>query len=158
MKNPAARLFIGLGLAAATTVVLAGEFHSVIITSSPLMLNINDEHSLRISNFTQEGGAQRGVVAVTTSAGTTNVMAATVIDPSAVPSSSVLEPINQIVIAGPAQVTVAAVDGAKLFITYRKQLDEQGGTPSSTAPVPTATATATVTATATPTPTPTATP
>ncbi len=135
------------GLLAATLMVgllLGGEFHSQIITSSSLLINVNDGHSLRIWNFTQEGGAQRGVVTVTTTDGTANVLTASIIDTSAPPSPSTLEPINQVVIAGPAQVVVPPVDGATLFITYRKELDEQGGTPSAT-PVPTPTSTPTPT-------------
>jgi hypothetical protein len=149
--------FVSLAVVAtaAATTLRAGEFHSVVITTSPLTLNVNDDHSLRIWNFTQQGGTERALVTVTTSTGTANVLAATIIDPTASPTPGPLEPINQVVIAGPAQVTVTPVADATLFITYRKQLDEQGGTPSSS---PTATATATATPTPTPIPTPTPTP
>jgi len=128
--------------AASASPLRAGEFHSVVITTSPLVLNVNDEHSLRIVNFTQQGGTQRALVSVTTSGGTAGVLGATIIDSTASPTPAPLEPINQVVIAGPAQVTVSPVSGATLFITYRRQLDEQGGTTSSTpgsTPTPTAT-------------------
>ena len=141
MKTLVGRMFYAfLATAMAAGLLRAGEFHSQIITTSPLLINVNDEHSLRIWNFTQEGGTQRGVVTVTTSTGTANVLTASIIDASASPSPSPLEPINQVVIAGPAQVTVAPVDGATLFITYRKQLDDESGTPSSkSTPTPTPT-------------------
>lgn len=145
---------LGIGVVSASS-LCAGEFHSAIITSSPLVLNVNDEHSLRIWNFTQQGGTERGLVSVTTSTGTANVLAATIIDSTASPTPAPLEPINQVVIAGPAQVTVSPVAGATLFITYRKQLDEEGGASASSTPVATITPTATPTPTGTPTPTPT---
>jgi hypothetical protein len=146
--------FSGLLIAsvASATLLRAGEFHSVVITTSALTLNVNDDHSLRIWNFTQQGGAARALITVTTSTGTANVLAATIIDATASPTPAPLEPINQVVIAGPAQVIVNPIADATLFITYRKQLDEQGGTPSSS---PTATPTATATPIPTPTPTPT---
>jgi hypothetical protein len=136
-------LYAAVAASIPAAVLLAGEFHSQIITATAtaLVINVNDEHSLRIWNFTQEGGTQRGVVTVTTSTGTANVLTASIINASVSPSPSPLEPINQVVIAGPAQVTVAPVDGT-LFITYRKQLDEESGTPSSTpSPTPTPTPT-----------------
>jgi hypothetical protein len=131
---------------------MGGDFKSAIITSSSLVVNVADEHFLRIWNFTQEGGTQRGVVAVTTNDGTANVLTATIIDSSASSSSSTLEPIDRVVIAGPAQVTVAPVTGATLFITYRRQLDEEAGARAT--PAPSATPTPTPTPTVTPTPTP----
>jgi hypothetical protein len=147
MKTLAARGLVALCLSGTVAFIFAGEFHSVIITTSPLMINVNDDHSLRIWNFTQEGGTQRGVVTVTINGQTVNVLTASIIDTGVSPTPSPLEIVNQVVIAGPAQVAVAPVSGATLFITYRKQLDESSGTPSSTA-----------TPTATPTPTPTPTP
>lgn len=151
MKTWMRILSLAVAVAAAANSLRAGEFHSVVITTSPLTLNVNDEHSLRVLNFTQQGGTERGLVTVTTSTGTANILAATIIDATASPTPAPLEPINQVVIAGPAQVTVSPVANATLFITYRKQLDEQGGTPSSSA---TATATPIPTPTPTPTPTP----
>ena len=127
---------------------MSGDFKSAIITSSPLVVNVPDQHFLRIWNFTQEGGTQRGVVAVTTNDGTANVLTATIIDAGASSGSSMLEPIDRVVIGGPAQVTVAPVTGATLFITYRKQLEEEAGARST--PSPSATPTPTVTPTPTP--------
>jgi hypothetical protein len=155
MKTLTARGLVAFLLSVMVTLGFAGEFHSVIITSSPLVVNVNDDRVLRVWNFTQEGGIQRGVVTVTTSGGTANVLTASIIDASTSSSSSLEEPINKVVIAGPAQVTVSPVTGATLFITYRKELDEANGNPSATVtPTPTATATPTPTATPAPTPTP----
>lgn len=132
----------------------AGDFKSAVITpaGSTLTIPIPDEHYVRIINFTQEGGAQRGVVTVTSNGQTGNVLTAAMISKNAPPSSSVPEPIEKVVIPGPAQVSVAPVDGATLFISYKKYVE-----PAET-PTPSPTPTATATATATPTPTPTATP
>jgi hypothetical protein len=124
------------------SLALGGGFKTEIITSTPLTIDVPDAHFLQIHKFTQEGGGQRGVVSVTTDAGTANVLTASIID-SGAPEFS-----RKITIAGPASVTVAPVSGATLFITYRKMTE---ATPTPT-PTPTATPTPTVTATATPTP------
>jgi hypothetical protein len=132
---------------------------SRIITSSPLMITIPDNHFLKVTNFTQEGGVDRGVVTVTINGQTdqtgqngqtANVLTASRIDSSTGSASqNPPEIINQVRIAGPAQVTVAPVLGATLFITYRKLPNE--GTSSSTTVV---VVSPTPTPTATPTPTP----
>jgi hypothetical protein len=54
---------------------------------------------------------------VTTNDATANVLTATVINSTALPGSFTLEPVNQVVIAGPARITVAPVTGATLFLT-----------------------------------------
>jgi hypothetical protein len=130
------------------SLALAGEFQSNIITpTSPLLtISVPDQHFLRIRSFTQEGGSQRAVVTVTSNGQTSNVLTATMISTSSV-SPEIIEPV---LIAGPADVTVAPVPGATLFITYRKRVQPTG----LTTPTPTPAATATVTPTPTPTPTP----
>lgn len=148
IKSGIGALILSVVLAAGA---IAGEFHSRIITSSPLVLKVPEHHFLRIWTFTQDGGTQRGVVAVSTNTETANVLTATLINSTASATSSSLEPVNQVVIAGPVRITVAPVAGATLFLTYRKENEgEPGPTPTAT-PIPTAT----VTPTATPTPTPT---
>jgi hypothetical protein len=121
---------------------IGGDFKTEIITSAPVTINVPDAHFLQIHKFTQEGGSQRGVVTVTTDAGTANVLTASVIDSGASPpsSSDIQEFSGKITVAGPASVTVVPVSGATLFITYRKIAE--------------ATPTPTPTATPTPTPTP----
>ena len=125
------------------------------------MITVQEDHFLRISNFTQQGGVDRGVVTVTLNDQTANVLTASRVDTvsSGGVSPTPLETINRVVIAGPAQVTVAPVLGATLFITYRKLPEEGKGTTTVViAPTPTPTATPTVTSTPTVTPTPTRTP
>ena len=133
----------------AASFAIAGQFNSRIITSDgdPLTLSVPDRHFLRIATFTQEGGSQRGVVAATANGRTTNVLSAVLIDQA--DASVPPESIKKVLIAGPAQVTIAPVPDATLFITYIRQPN---------GPAPTPTPTATVAPTATPTPTPTATP
>jgi len=162
MKIFFGRFLVAYVLLVATSFVFAGELKSRIITSSPLMITVPDNHFLKITNFTQEGGVDRGVVTVTLTGQngqtdqngqngqTANVLTASRIDSSTGSASqNPPEIINQVRIAGPAQVTVAPVLGATLFITYRKLPNE--GTSSSTTVV---VVSPTPTPTATPTPTP----
>jgi len=182
MKIFAARCLIVLVILAAASFAFANPFKSKITgTSSPLLITVPDDHFLKITNFTQVGGVDRGVVIVTLE-GETNetatVLAATRIDLSTgAAAQNPPETIDRVVVAGPATVTVNPVLGATLFITYRKESNEGGGggggmatpipfvspTPGATAipsifPPPTATATPTATPTPTASPTPTPTP
>src|SRR5438034_4967583 len=65
MKILFGRYLVACVMLGITTFVFAGEFKSRIITSSPLMITIPDNHFLKVSNFTQEGGVDRGVLTVT---------------------------------------------------------------------------------------------
>jgi hypothetical protein len=145
----------------------AGGFKSKIITTSPLTITVPDDRFLKITNFTQEGGTERGVVRVNLggdSGGSTNVLTATRIDFSTgINAQNFPEIGNRVIIAGPAEVRVAPVMGATLLITYRKEPNEGGGgggeepTPVpvvSATPSGTATPSATPSATITPIPTP----
>ena len=153
MKIFAARCLIALVILAAATFAFAGPFKSRIITgtNSALAITVPDDHFLKITNFTQQGGTDRGVVSVTLTgdenSGTANVLTATRIDLSTgTNSQNAPEIINRVIIAGPAQVTVAPVTGATLFITYRKESNEGGGGSNNIvfiSPTPGATATAT---------------
>ena len=161
------RLSIALMLFAAATVAVANPFKSKTITGSDsaLVITVPDDHFLKIANFTQVGGTDRGVVAVTLTGengGSANVLSATRIDLSTGSNSQNFPEIgNRVIIAGPANVTVQPVIGATLFITYRKELNEGaegGGSPTPApitpipilSPTPGVTATPTATATATP--------
>ncbi len=137
-------------LSAASVVFAGGGFKSRIITSSPLTIPVPDDHFLRVRNFTQQGGVDRGVVTVTLNDQSTNVLTASRIDTSSLSTSP--ETMNQVVIAGPAEVTIAPVAGATLFVTYRKEPNEGRG--SSSGPIITPTPTVTPVPTATPTATP----
>ena len=159
MKIFFGRFLIACVLLGAASFVFAGELKSHIITNSPLMITIPDNHFLKVTNFTQEGGVDRGVLTVTLNSQTdqtgqtgqtANVLTASRIDSSTGSASqNPPEIINQVKIAGPAQVTVAPVLGATLFITFRK-LPNEGTSTSTTVVV----VSPTPTPTATPTPTP----
>src|SRR5207247_3457886 len=134
MKTFAARCSIALVILVAASFAFANPFKSRIITgtSSPLVITVPDDHFLKITNFSQQGGTDRGVVAVTLTgdenSGTANVLTATRLDLSTGASSqNSPEIVNRVIIAGPAQVTIAPVTGATLFITYRKESNEGGG-------------------------------
>jgi hypothetical protein len=158
MKMLTARYFVALAFFAAAAVAFANPFKSRIITSSALVITVPDDHFLKITNFTQEGGTDRGVVSVTLTGedgGSANVLSATRIDLSTGSNSQNFPEIgNRVIIAGPADVTVQPVTGATLFISYRKELNEGGGGSPTPVPIfsPTPGVTPTPTATATATP------
>ena len=153
MKIFDARCLIAVVVLAAASSAFANPFKTKIITgtTSALVITVPDDHFLKITNFTQQGGTDRGVVSVTLTgdenSGTANVLTATRIDLSTgTNSQNAPEIINRVIIAGPAQVTVAPVTGATLFITYRKESNEGGGGSNNIvfiSPTPGATATAT---------------
>ena len=108
---------------------------------------------MKITNFTQDGGTDRGVVQVVLpgdqeNGGATNVLTAARIDFSTGSNAqNAPEITNRVTIAGPAIVRIRPVIGAKLFITFRKERDEGsggsgggGGSPTPIPPNPTPTA------------------
>src|ERR1044071_3002292 len=111
-------------------VIFAGEFQSKVITTSPLTIAVPEDRFLRITNFTQEGGTDRGVARVNLSGdadGVANVLTATRIDFSTgINSQNFPEIGNEIIIAGPAAVRVPPVAGATLLISYRKEPNNGG--------------------------------
>src|SRR5438093_806472 len=162
MKMLAARYFVVLTFLAAAAVAVANPFKSKIITAtdSTLVITVPDDHFLKITNFTQEGGTDRGVVEVTLSGdtengGTTNVLTATRIDLSTGANSQNFPEIgNRVVITGPATVKVRPIAGATLFISYKKELNiGEGGGGGGVTPIPIFVS---PTPGVTPTPTPTA--
>ena len=140
-----------------TGFVFAGGFKSKIITTSPLTITVPEDRFLKITNFTQEGGTDRGVVGATLSGdagGTANVLTATRIDFSTgINSQNFPEIGNQVIIAGPAEVRVTPVPGATLVITYKKEPNEGGGEQTTPTPIPIISPTPSGTATPSPTPT-----
>ncbi len=167
MKMLAIRCLVAVSLLGAAAVAFANPFKSKIITSndSALIVTVPDDHFLKITNFSQQGGTERGMVEATLqgdseSSGSANVLAATRIDSSTgINSQNFPEIINRVIIAGPAEVKVRPVAGATLFITYRKESNDGGGgggggvvtpIPIFVSPTPGVTPTATATATATP--------
>jgi hypothetical protein len=127
----ATRCLIAVVMLAAASFAFAHPFKSKIITTAPLMITVGDDQVLKIKNFSQEGGTDRGVVSVTfngENGGTANVLSAIRIDLSTGSNSQNFPEIgNQVIIAGPAQVTVAPVTGATLFITFRKESNDGSG-------------------------------
>jgi hypothetical protein len=157
----AARCLTAVVMLAAASVAFAHPFKSRIVTTSPLMITVDDDQRLNIKNFSQEGGTDRAVVSVTftgDNGGTANVLVATRTDLSTGANSQNFPEIgNKVVIAGPAQVTVAPVAGATLFITYRKDSNDggnSGGVIVFVSPTPAATSTPFPFLSPTPTPTP----
>jgi hypothetical protein len=133
MKMLTVRVFVAALFFATAAVGFANPFKSKIITGSDstLVITVPDDHFLKITNFTQEGGTERAVITVKLggeSPGKTDVLTATRTDLSAgVNSQNAPEVANRVIIAGPAEVSVQPVVGAKLFITYRKERDEGSG-------------------------------
>ena len=138
--------------------VFGGGFKSRVVTTSPLTIPVPDDHFLKITNFTQEGGTERGVVRVNLrgdDGGVANILTATRIDLSTgISSQSFPEISNEVVIAGPADVRIAPVIGAMLFVTYKNELNEGAGAAEAT-PTPVASPTPAGTATPSATPSPT---
>jgi hypothetical protein len=156
------RVFVAAAFFATAAVGFANPFKSKIITGndSALVITVPDDHFLKISHFTQEGGTERAVITVKLggeSPGKTDVLTATRTDLSAgVNSQNAPEVANRVIIAGPAEVSVQPVVGAKLFITYKKERDEgnQGGGGGGASPTAIPILTPTPTPTASPTCTP----
>ena len=139
--------------------VFAAGFKSKIITTSPLTITVPDDRFLKITNFTQEGGNDRGVIRVNLSGdsgGSANILTATRIDLSTgINAQNVPEVVNKVIIAGPAEVRIAPVMGATLVITYKKEPNEGGGGEEATPiPIVSPTPAGSATPTGTPFPTP----
>src|SRR5947199_2144918 len=117
MKTLAARYFVALTFLAAAAVAVANPFKSKIITGtdSTLVITVPDDHFLKITNFTQVGGTDRGVVEATLSGdtenvGTVNVLTATRIDLSTGTNAQNAPEIgNRVVVAGPATLKIRPV-------------------------------------------------
>src|SRR5437762_9639728 len=128
MKMLLGRCWVAFFLLSATSSVFAGEFKSKVITSSPLVITVPDNHFLKVTNFTQEGGVDRGVLRVTLNSETETGQAANVLTASRIDLSTGAqnppEAVNRVIIAGPAHVRVQPIAGATLFITYRKEPKE----------------------------------
>src|SRR5436305_10079317 len=139
MKTLTTRSFVAAFFLAAAAVASANPFKSKIISSddSVLVITVPEDHFMKITNFTQDGGTDRAVVEVTLpgdteNGGTTNVLTATRIDFSTGGNAVNFPEIgNRVTIAGPARVRIRPVVGAKLFITYKKERDEGSGGGSS---------------------------
>jgi hypothetical protein len=164
MNTLTARCLVALTFLITAAVAFANPFKSKIVTGNDptLVITVPDDHFLKITNFSQEGGTERGIVEVTLggeSPGRTDVLSATRIDFSTgVNSQNLPEVGNRVIIAGPAELKVRPIMGAKLFISYRKERNEgsggdgDGGGGGSPTPIPIVTPTPSVTPTPTGTP------
>ena len=100
----------------------AGNFISQVVQAgSTFDIQVPGGHILVIRNFTQEGTFNnitvRGQVTATDKNGlSATMMTATIADTD---PTALLEPVNEVVIAGPSTVTVTGGD-TSCFITYRK--------------------------------------
>jgi hypothetical protein len=157
------RFFVAAFFLAAAAVGFANPFKSKIIsgTDSTLEITVPGDHFMKITNFTQDGGTDRGVVQVSLpgdaeNGGAANVLTAARIDFSTGSNAqNAPEITNRVTIAGPAIVRIRPVVGAKLFITYRKERDEgAGGRDNNPTPIPIFSPTPGVSPTPTVTPTP----
>jgi hypothetical protein len=152
MKMLAARCVVAFFLLFATAVAFAGQFKSKIVTTQVLAITVPGDHFIKITNFSQQGGTDRGVVEVTLqgdteSGGAANVLTATRVDLSTgMNAQNAPEITNRVIIAGPAEVRIRPIAGATLFITYKKESNEGGGGGGgggggTVTPIPTATGT-----------------
>jgi hypothetical protein len=122
MKSALIRSLIAVLFCVCVRLTLAGDFHSAVVPTGGLNITLPDQHFLRIRNFTQDALiAPRGTVSVKFGTSTTGI---TVMTASFVNTgTAALEPINSVVIAGPATVTITAAAGTNTAVTYIKQHD-----------------------------------
>jgi len=123
MKTTLARFLPIPFVLVSAAIVTAGDFNSVVMQADAALptINVPADRFLIIRNFTQEVGAtNRGTVSVTANGSTATALTASIVDPTA---SNSLEVINNIVVAGPAQVLVTCGDTTSCFISYRKGTD-----------------------------------
>ena len=103
-------------------VARANDYKSAVLEpgaslSSPI--NAPDDRFLVIRNFTQNGGINRGTISVTIGSQPATVLTASILTGD---STTALEPVNSIVIAGPATVNVTCgSDATTCVVSYRKQ-------------------------------------
>ena len=123
MKTTGTRCLIAVAFCASVISVFAGSFQSATIApGGSLTIAVADSRFLVVRNFTQEGGTSRGVVTVTTDTGTANVLAAAIVNSGTSSTAVPLEVISNVIVAGPATVTVTCpADATDCFITYRKE-------------------------------------
>ena len=119
------RLLAALFVFSVISFVHAGNFISQVVQAGDSFdIQVPGGHVLVIRNFTQEGTFNaitiRGQITARDKTGLTGtVITATIADTD---PTAVLEPVNEVVIAGPSTVTVTGGD-TSCFITYRKAED-----------------------------------
>jgi hypothetical protein len=124
MKN-FLRLVAVLFVFSVISLAYAGNYVSrIVLMSDMFTIDVPGDHFLVIRNFTQEGTfsaiTTRGQITATDKNGFTGtVITATIADTD---PTTVLEPVNEVVIAGPSTVTVTG-GNTSCFLTYRKGQD-----------------------------------
>lgn len=118
------RLFAAVFVLIAVNFVRAGDFISQVVQAgASFTISVPGDRFLIIRNFTQELSTSttvRGTVKATDRTGLAGtVLTATLADTNPI---DFLEPVNEVVIAGPSTVTVTGGD-TNCFITYRKGQD-----------------------------------
>jgi len=121
------RLFAVVFVLIAVNFVRAGDFVSQVLqpSDSAITITVPGDRFLVIRNFTQEAVASDGTPAMkrgnvsVTAPFTATVVTATI---ASTDPNVLLEPVNDVVVGGPATVTVTPGD-TTCFITYRKGVD-----------------------------------
>ena len=118
------RLLAAVFVLSVVNFVHAGDFVSQVVQAgATFTIDVPGNRFLVIRNFTQEFSASttiRGTVRATDRTGLSGtVLTATLADTNPI---DFLEPVNDVVIAGPSTVTVTGGD-TNCFITYRKGQD-----------------------------------
>jgi hypothetical protein len=124
MKRLFAFGLIVLSTFSAAHSICAGPYKSSVLLPSASLspaLSVPEGRFLVIRDFTQNGGTIRGTVTVTVGNQMATVLTAAIVPAD---STSSLEPINSMVIAGPATVNVmCGSDAVTCFVSYRKEAD-----------------------------------
>jgi len=101
-------------------VLHANDYKSIVLagnTSLASPINISGDQFLVIKSFTQQGGVNRGTVTVMIGSQSAIVLTASIVD-----NPTMLEPVNSLVVAGLATVSVTCgSDATTCFVTYRKE-------------------------------------
>ena len=118
MKTLFSRILPVLCFCASAAFSRAGDFQSAVITNVPLPIHVPNDHFLVIRNFTQVGSTPRGLITATVNGMAATILAAAFVDNM----SPSIEVINNVIVAGPADVTVTCGTGT-CFVSYRKGED-----------------------------------
>jgi hypothetical protein len=96
-----------------------GNFKSIILGGgASKTIDVPGNRYIIVRNFTQQDGTDRGVITVNTTDGTADILAATLVDTD---PASTLEPVNNVYVVGPANVTVTCGAGAtSCYFTFVK--------------------------------------
>jgi hypothetical protein len=128
MKRILASVLVVLLIFVSAKFAIAGEYKSAVIAAgsplSPSPIEVPDGRFLVIKSFTQSGyTTARGVVTLSMLNGMPYNPPVNVLSASIVPTdSTAVEPVNSIVIAGPATVNVSCPDTtATCFVSYRRE-------------------------------------